>query len=252
MPFTSRSKNLNSIREQNRYAAIVIKCVDIALDNRNIDLEKIKNEVSKLKNGKKLIEFSPKLDLEFKEEIKPSVVDRVMSYQKDRSFKLDTIKIGEFSREHDKEIHEATIHLGMSADEYARTFNALALTIGRDIFFRNGAYKPETEEGRKLLAHELTHVSQNENKEDNRHKDKAELEQEALQEEEAESYSAEKQIDYIIGNKVYKLTERQIKEIEKDSMEYLEKWVIDQENILSDKDYLDLLLKYEKYEETKR
>ena len=155
-------------------------------------------------------------------------------------------------RQHDKEIHEATIHLGMSADEYARTFNAFALTIGRNIFFRNGAYKPETEEGRKLLAHELTHVSQNENIEENRHKDKAELEQEALQEEEAESYTAEKLIDYRIGNKVYKLTERQIKEIEKDSMEYLEKWVIDQENILSDKDYLDLLLKYEKYEETKR
>lgn len=33
----------------------------------------------------------------------------------------------------------------MSADEYTRSFHVLALTIGSDIFFRNGAYKPETE-----------------------------------------------------------------------------------------------------------
>ncbi|MEE0999379.1 MAG: DUF4157 domain-containing protein [Treponemataceae bacterium] len=31
-------------------------------------------------------------------------------------------------------------------------------TLGKDIYFRNKAYKPETEEGRKILAHELTHI----------------------------------------------------------------------------------------------
>ena len=40
--------------------------------------------------------------------------------------------------------------------------------LGTDIFFRNGAYRPETEEGRKILAHELTHVAQDKKREEYR------------------------------------------------------------------------------------
>jgi hypothetical protein len=38
--------------------------------------------------------------------------------------------------------------------------NALAYTVGRDVVFGAGQYMPETGEGRRLLAHELTHVVQ--------------------------------------------------------------------------------------------
>lgn len=38
--------------------------------------------------------------------------------------------------------------------------NALAYTIGTDIAFNTGQYRPNTLKGRKLLAHELAHVSQ--------------------------------------------------------------------------------------------
>jgi hypothetical protein len=52
------------------------------------------------------------------------------------------------------------VHTGAAAEESARTINARAYTAGQHIVFGAGAYRPETEEGRKLLAHELTHTIQ--------------------------------------------------------------------------------------------
>ena len=42
----------------------------------------------------------------------------------------------------------------------AESINALAYTVGNDIVFKNGQYIPNTLGGNKLLAHELTHVIQ--------------------------------------------------------------------------------------------
>jgi hypothetical protein len=46
------------------------------------------------------------------------------------------------------------------AAESAAAVSALAYTAGRDIVFGSGQYTPQTLAGRKLLAHELTHVIQ--------------------------------------------------------------------------------------------
>lgn len=52
------------------------------------------------------------------------------------------------------------IHTDKRADEIARSVNAEAFTLGQDVVFQSKAYRPSTPEGRKLLAHELTHVMQ--------------------------------------------------------------------------------------------
>lgn len=52
------------------------------------------------------------------------------------------------------------VHTDAKAAESARTVNALAYTVGRDVVFSAGQYSPDTDEGRKLMAHELTHVLQ--------------------------------------------------------------------------------------------
>jgi len=52
------------------------------------------------------------------------------------------------------------IHADSEAARMARALNAEAFTYGRDIYFGEGKYRPETTEGKKLLAHELTHVVQ--------------------------------------------------------------------------------------------
>jgi hypothetical protein len=52
------------------------------------------------------------------------------------------------------------VHVGSEAATSARGLNALAYTIGNDIFFAEGQYSPYTSQGARLLAHELTHVEQ--------------------------------------------------------------------------------------------
>jgi Domain of unknown function (DUF4157) len=52
------------------------------------------------------------------------------------------------------------VHTDSWAAASARAIDALAYTSGNDVAFASGTYSPETAEGRKLLAHELTHVVQ--------------------------------------------------------------------------------------------
>lgn len=55
---------------------------------------------------------------------------------------------------------DVRIHTGPRADESARSINAQAYTVGTDVAFRNGIYEPESPGGRRVIAHELTHVIQ--------------------------------------------------------------------------------------------
>jgi hypothetical protein len=52
------------------------------------------------------------------------------------------------------------VHTDSQADDFNKSISARAFTLGSDVFFRSGEYNPENPEGRKLLAHELTHVVQ--------------------------------------------------------------------------------------------
>src|SRR5207253_7520852 len=52
------------------------------------------------------------------------------------------------------------VHTDERADRSARAVNALAYTVGEDVGFRGDAYAPHSAKGRRLLAHELSHVVQ--------------------------------------------------------------------------------------------
>src|SRR5262249_35622196 len=52
------------------------------------------------------------------------------------------------------------VHTDSAAAQSARDVNAHAYTVGHNIVFGGGQFSPETDEGRRLLAHELTHVLQ--------------------------------------------------------------------------------------------
>src|SRR5688572_15143421 len=52
------------------------------------------------------------------------------------------------------------VHTDDRAAASATAFGANAFTTGRDIYFGAGQYSPSTQEGKRLLAHELTHVVQ--------------------------------------------------------------------------------------------
>ncbi|MFH7243316.1 MAG: DUF4157 domain-containing protein [Spirulina sp.] len=53
-----------------------------------------------------------------------------------------------------------TIHTDSQSDQLNRSIQAKAFTTGQDIFFRQGAYQPSSQNGQELIAHELTHVVQ--------------------------------------------------------------------------------------------
>ena len=55
---------------------------------------------------------------------------------------------------------QVRVHTDARAAESAQSVNALAYTVGQDVVFGAGQYAPETVEGKKLVAHELTHVLQ--------------------------------------------------------------------------------------------
>lgn len=52
------------------------------------------------------------------------------------------------------------IHTDANADTLNRSLKAQAFTVGSDVYFAQGRYNPDSYDGRRLVAHELTHVVQ--------------------------------------------------------------------------------------------
>jgi hypothetical protein len=52
------------------------------------------------------------------------------------------------------------IHTDETAEQSARDVSANAYTVKHNVVFGAGQYAPETQKGRRLIAHELTHVVQ--------------------------------------------------------------------------------------------
>jgi Domain of unknown function (DUF4157) len=61
------------------------------------------------------------------------------------------------------DLSRVRIHTGSRAAESARAVNAQAYTVGNNIIFGAGQFSPETQAGRHLIAHELTHTVQQKN-----------------------------------------------------------------------------------------
>ncbi len=60
----------------------------------------------------------------------------------------------------DYDFSQVKIYADAKAARLSRNLNARAFTTGHDIYFSAGRYQPETNQGKRLLVHELTHVVQ--------------------------------------------------------------------------------------------
>jgi hypothetical protein len=65
-----------------------------------------------------------------------------------------------FETRFDHDFSDVRVHADANAAKSAHAMSALAYTVGRDVVFGAAQYAPETETGRRLLAHELAHVVQ--------------------------------------------------------------------------------------------
>lgn len=71
----------------------------------------------------------------------------------------DTVN-AELAQRYGRDFADVRVHTDTDSGEAALALNAEAYTVGRDIVFAPGAYKPESTDGRRLIAHEAFHVVQ--------------------------------------------------------------------------------------------
>ena len=87
----------------------------------------------------------------------PASVDQVLRspYQS-----MDTTTRGFFESRFGHDFTQIRVHADEHAANSAAALGALAYTVGNHIAFARGQYAPETPTGKRLIAHELTHVVQ--------------------------------------------------------------------------------------------
>jgi len=73
---------------------------------------------------------------------------------------LDSPVRGRMEKAFGADFSGVRIHQDHTANALNHSLQARAFTTGQDIFFRQGAYQPGSSTGRELIAHELTHVVQ--------------------------------------------------------------------------------------------
>ena len=73
---------------------------------------------------------------------------------------LDSAALAFMETRFGQDFSQVRVHTDRDAAESSRFMNAVAYTVGRDIVFGHGQYAPHTEPGRRLIAHELSHVVQ--------------------------------------------------------------------------------------------
>jgi hypothetical protein len=163
----------------------------------------------------------------------------------DRVFPLETVSIQSFRLERGRDLGAVTLHTGAFADGLARSNNAVALTLAADIYFRTGAWNPASEEGRKLLAHELTHVAQHR---ENRAlgSSREELEAEARREEGAAA-SDDPLVELSPGGEVFRIRSSRVSRAAKMAAADLKSWLEEQKSFLDEADYLKLLCRLDRF-----
>ena len=87
----------------------------------------------------------------------PVSVDRVLAGS---GSPLDTALQQDMGQRFGHDFSQVRVHTGLAAEQSARDVHAHAYTVGHNIVFGAGGFAPRSHEGRKLLAHELTHVVQ--------------------------------------------------------------------------------------------
>jgi hypothetical protein len=120
-------------------------------ENKKITTKSIADQITPLVHRKN--EAIAALDVE------PEIEDRACSLRGGGA-PLPSATRAFFEPRFGHDFSHVRVHADALAGETARSINARAFTIGRDIAFGSGQYAPGTRKGMLLLGHELTHVVQ--------------------------------------------------------------------------------------------
>ena len=89
--------------------------------------------------------------------IAPASVDRVLSGS---GRPLDPALQQDMGQRFGHDFSQVRVHTGVAAEQSAQEVHAHAYTVGHNMVFGAGRYEPGSQVGRRLIAHELTHVVQ--------------------------------------------------------------------------------------------
>jgi hypothetical protein len=87
-------------------------------------------------------------------------VERAIESSRGGGQSLDRGVQGQMGQALNADFSGVRVHTDAGADGLNQSLSARAFTTRRDIYFRQGEYNPGSSGGRELLAHELTHVVQ--------------------------------------------------------------------------------------------
>lgn len=130
--------------------------------------EKEKGAIQKKSDQEKEQERNPNTSLQRKEDgggssdgksASPRLSSRI-SNSAGRGEKLGGKTLAEMQTGFGTDFSKVRIHTDAEAVDMNKKLNAQAFTHGNDIYFNSGKFNPETTAGKELLAHELTHVLQ--------------------------------------------------------------------------------------------
>ena len=104
-------------------------------------------------------QIQPKSNTDMAPQVTPGVAHDIHSL-KGKGQPLPASERAFFETRFGRDFSNVHVHTDHRSTLIARSINAHAFTLGRDVVFGAGQFSPGTHSGRKLIAHELTHVVQ--------------------------------------------------------------------------------------------
>ncbi len=102
--------------------------------------------------------LQPKTDTSLEET--HSATEQLLNGSKGNGSSLDSETQTQMEGSFGADFGGVKIHTGSTAVQLNKELGAQAFTTGNNIYFNEGKYRPDSQNGKKLLAHELTHTVQ--------------------------------------------------------------------------------------------
>ncbi|MGF1487524.1 MAG: DUF4157 domain-containing protein [Prochloraceae cyanobacterium] len=154
-----RSENIPTEEDEVKVSSLDIQRMDEAnLDEGEEELISPQSEMSNLSLEEEEILQTKKSDFENKSNTED--LETKLNNSKGSGDRLPETTKDFMESRFGADFSNVRVHNDSMAASMSESISARAFTTGSDIYFNNGKYSPDSNEGRKLLAHELTHVLQ--------------------------------------------------------------------------------------------
>ena len=161
MPYSNRASTLLALQQThgNHYVQRVVTGIQAKLKVGQPD-DKYEQEADRV--AEQVMQMPEPQVQRQRDDTHAQQVMKHVQAEKGSGHPMDTETRTEMETAFGQDFGEVRVHTSAEANKLAKELGAKAFTSGKDIFFKEGAYRPGSEAGRRLIGHELTHVVQQE------------------------------------------------------------------------------------------